>query len=357
MLMVPVDCIDDILRLAKAGCSDWSRLGHVDVKEHGALLLFNYTHQAQVLGRWNAFERLSRGLVVDRAAGEIVARPFDKFFNWLEKGRCTTAPIVSVTEKLDGSLGILYRRSGYRIATRGSLTGELAQWATRLLNTEYTLSGIDEGWTLLFEIIRPESVSVVSYGDTAELVLLAIRNRFTGDYLPFADVERIAEMCGFPVPKVFPFEDVSQIIKAQRSLDGDQEGWVAEFADGERYKFKGDRYLELHRLAASVSQKKVAEAMLGGAMDDLRSDTPDEFLEELGGYIRAVERTVTEKLSAIEDAFAAAPVVGGRKRFALWCKSNHEDLAPYLFAMLDGRDVRKMLLSGICSGRLTPKAE
>ena len=42
-----------------------------------------------------------------------MARPFDKFFNWGEGswrngGRTTTADISFVTEKYDGSLGILY---------------------------------------------------------------------------------------------------------------------------------------------------------------------------------------------------------------------------------------------------------
>ena len=50
-------------------------------------------------------QQLQRGGVV----GRIVARPFDKFFYWMANGMRASGHIVTVTEKADGSLGILYR--------------------------------------------------------------------------------------------------------------------------------------------------------------------------------------------------------------------------------------------------------
>src|SRR5690606_552618 len=122
------------------------------------LLVFSYNVMAQYGENWNFFERVSRGLIINWKTYEIVARPFDKFFNWGEGERTSTAPLVSLTEKLDGSLGILYRLNGqYKIATRGSLESEQATWATAFINSHYSLENLPHEITLLFEIIYPEN--------------------------------------------------------------------------------------------------------------------------------------------------------------------------------------------------------
>jgi len=124
----------------------------------------------------------------------VVARPFDKFFNWNEGGRSTGASLRTVTEKLDGVLGVLYRDStGYSIASRGALDSPHAHWATSFLRHDYDLEGLPEEWTLLFEIINPNLRLVVDYGDTSALTLLAIRNRFTGEHLPFQVLQNVSE--------------------------------------------------------------------------------------------------------------------------------------------------------------------
>ena len=59
------------------------------VRRKGELAIFNYTKAAQFAERWNFFERVSRGLILNAVTGEVVARSFDKFFNWGEGGRTT----------------------------------------------------------------------------------------------------------------------------------------------------------------------------------------------------------------------------------------------------------------------------
>ena len=175
--------VDDICSLVRDGFTEWTREGHVEVKSKGELLLFNYTHAAQVLGRWNTFERLSRGLIIQKNTGSVVGRSFDKFFNWNETGRTSSARLHSVTEKMDGVLGVLYRLGGrYCVATRGAFDSPQACWATGLLGEKHNLEKLSEEWTLIFEIINPSHRLVVNYGNTSALFLLAARNRFTGTY-------------------------------------------------------------------------------------------------------------------------------------------------------------------------------
>src|SRR5579885_3015802 len=106
--MDEIGSLEQIQELVRQGFTDWKRFGDVNVRADGDLLIFNYSQLAQYAARWNFFEQISRGLIIHARTGEVVARAFDKFFNWLEGGRSSQGHIVSVTEKVDGSLGILY---------------------------------------------------------------------------------------------------------------------------------------------------------------------------------------------------------------------------------------------------------
>ena len=179
-----VQSIDDISRLLTSGFDEWKSLGEVNVKHNNELTLFNYTAKAQYEARWNFFETVSRGLILNNVTGRIVARPFEKFFNWGEGGRTTDAPIDYVMEKLDGSLGIMYEHEGeFKIATRGSFDSDQAIWATEFIQSKkrHPKDTVGE-YTLLFEIIYPDNRIVVDYGQREDLVLLALRHNPTGAY-------------------------------------------------------------------------------------------------------------------------------------------------------------------------------
>lgn len=236
--------ISEIQKLATQGFENWLLYGDVNVTRKGDLLLFDYTTAAH----WNFFECVSRGLIINRKTGEVVARPFDKFFHWLEGGRVSKGHIISITEKVDGSLGILLRDKGkYHITTRGSFESAQGQWATEFLNTHFDLADLPDELTSLFEIIYPENQIVVDYGQREDLILLAARNRFTGEYLPFfPEIYELAQKYGFSLPKVYQFNNIADIFVATGKNETNYEGWVVEFSDGQRFKFKLDWYVEMH---------------------------------------------------------------------------------------------------------------
>ncbi|MFN8454748.1 MAG: T4 RnlA family RNA ligase [Anaerolineae bacterium] len=339
-----ITSLADIQRLAIRGFSDWKQLGEVSVDQDGELLIFNYTAKAQYTGRWNFFEQVSRGLIINRRSGEVVARPFDKFFNWFENGRKASGHIVTVTEKMDGSLGILYRlEGGYRIATRGAFHSRQAEWATRFLNDRYDLSDLPPELTLLFEIVYPENRIVVDYGGLEALVLLAARNRFSGAYLPFyPGLFELGQGYGFPLPKVYAFNNITEILERTGLISPDEEGYVVEFSSGERFKFKGDRYLELHRLIFGLSFKHTLEAMAAGTVETIRSQIPDEFLGQFNDWVTQIETMVAATKQQVQVAFDAAPKTT-RKDFALWVQAQHPELAVYLFAVLDGKNIEPLI--------------
>jgi len=342
--MNEITSVADIQRLVTEGFADWKQLGDVSVERDGDLLIFNYTARAQYEGRWNFFERVSRGLIINTVTGEIAARAFDKFYNWMQDGKKSDGHVVSITEKCDGSLGILYRvNNEYRISTRGSFHSDQAEWATKFLYEHYQLDDLPNELTLLFEIIYPENRVIVDYGGRADLVLIAARNRFTGDYLPFfPDLKLIADQYHFPLPKVFSFDSIADVIAQTGKLNADEEGFVVEFSDGQRFKFKGDKYLELHRLVFGLSFKNTLQAVMTNQVEAIRSQIPDEFLNQFNAWVKEIEGTRARVQSEAAEVFAQAPK-DTRKDFALWVMADHKELSSYLFAMFDGKDIEPII--------------
>ena len=77
----------------------------------------------------------ARGLILDHAARRIVATPFPKFFNAGERDGTIPDLPFETTEKLDGSLIIIFHHRGrWRTATTGAFDSDQAVWAQARLD-------------------------------------------------------------------------------------------------------------------------------------------------------------------------------------------------------------------------------
>jgi len=343
-----IETVGDIGRLVRAGFTDWAALGDVRVARENDLLMFAYTPPAQYAGRWNAFERLSRGLVLHAATGAVVARPFDKFFNWGEGGRTSDAPIEYVLEKVDGSLIIGFHHDGrWRAATRGSFTSAQAQWAQVQLDALPALASVPPQWTLLAEAVYPENRIVIDYGGRSNLYLLALRHRETGDYAPLSLVQATAAALGLPLPAVYDHLDtIDGIHAALKGMTANEEGFVAVFADGQRFKFKSAAYLELHKLVFGLTFRAALDAVRDGRVEAIRQIVPEELRAEFDGWVAQIEGRIAEVRGAVGMALheaQAAGVTGDRKAFALWAADHYPALRVYLFAALDGKPLEPIM--------------
>ena len=63
--------IGDIVRRIGQGLVDWRPFGDVGTRTYGDLLLFFATDKARDRNRWNFFERVSRGLIINKSTGEV----------------------------------------------------------------------------------------------------------------------------------------------------------------------------------------------------------------------------------------------------------------------------------------------
>lgn len=255
---------------------------YVSVQKHPTedLYIYNYTNKCQFEQMWNPVTVNCRGLIRN-GNKEIVARPFEKFFNYEELD--TTAPFFKqefdVFDKLDGSLGITYfvKNRPY-IATRGSFTSEQAIFATGLLYQKYIdeILFFDPKYTYLFEIIYPENRIVVDYHGMRDIVLIAMIETKSGKEVSYETMSMLATNSGFKV--VERFNNLSQLNKLKAIKKENSEGFVVRFNGGARIKIKFEEYVRLHRLITGVNTRRVWELLSNGVgIDELVEKVPDEF--------------------------------------------------------------------------------
>ena len=320
---------------------DWRQLGDIVARysDDGELVILNYTAAAQYANRWNPYERVCRGLILNTKTGEVVARAYDKFFNWGDDAPSPKAHLAEVTEKLDGSMGILYRHHGqFYVATRGAFTSDQALWATDFLRRKYDLSRLPDRLTLLFEIIFAANRVIIDYGSREDLVLIGVRDRITGGDWFMVRIKDLARDYGFNTPNTFDTTDPSQFVEAAKSLTTNQEGYVLRFSDGKRFKIKGDAYLSLHRMKFAFSFNRILEAVQQKVDSDYIAALPDDMQQEALQYQQQIADKIKVVVSRITTEFSSAPKTS-RKEFALWVNANYPTDAAYLFAMLDGKDL------------------
>lgn len=269
--------------------------GLVTANRHPSLplVIFTYSRQAVLENMWDDITIKCRGLIVD-AKGEIIARPFEKFFNISTESReetwITNLPPTkpTVLEKLDGSLGILYQFDGYTgIASKGSFSSDHAYWATGFYQAHHKDSTWPEGYTPVFEMIA-ESVQthVVHYNTGDELVLTALINKETGAEAPYEDLYYWGTLNKFKVAEIFD-KTVGDTLAEDRK---NKEGYVLSWDRGPlspplKVKVKHETFLALQKIAHAATPKNILEA-LSGDNPQLVDDWSSETNGEVGAYVR-----------------------------------------------------------------------
>ena len=264
-----------------------------------SLYILNYTKKANFNKVWNRATKMCRGLIVDED-WNVVARPFEKFFNYEEIAGSDELKKVEneqfeIYEKLDGSLGILYWIGNIlSIATRGSFVSDQANHATKVLFDKYSdvVSDLDKSKTYLFEIIYPEDKKVVNYGDLDDIVLLAVIDTETGEEQDIADYSR-----KFRCVARYNGADWRTIRKMTDSSN--REGFVVKFKSGFRMKLKFDEYFKLAALKINLTYKRVVDCMIDGSIEELSESIKQLDWETQVRYDEIVEKITREKIKIL----------------------------------------------------------
>ena len=306
--------------------------GYLTTQKHPLteLHIFNYSQKAQYSGYWDEYTLIARGLITD-SEGNIIARPFKKFFNLEEHKEEITEPIISITEKMDGSLGILYFVGDKPyLATRGSFSSEQALKGTEILNKKYSHINFDKNTTYLFEIIYPQNRIVVDYNQIEDLILLAMIDTKSGTDLELIDI-------GLPLVK--SYQDINDITVLKSLEEKNREGFVVRFASGLRLKVKFSEYVRLHRILTGINAKDIWEYLKDDKnFDQLLEKVPDEFFQ----WVQSTVDTLKSKYKQIEDkAHSEYKELASRKETAEY--SNSCTYPAIMFKIFDKRDYSEII--------------
>jgi RNA ligase len=349
------------------------------------LTIWNYSPKVQYERLWDEITLQCRGLVTN-SKGEIVARPFKKFFNYEEhKPEDIPNEDYVVYEKMDGSLGILFyyeyelseerryniwfnnnyetgmenffdpnnlpdydnpyydptpkTKGEWILATRGSFTSPQAIKGKEILD-RHDISAIRKDNTYLFEIIYPENRIVVDYKGEEKLVVLGAIHTDSGEEVPDSSLFWLQD-CGFEVVTTYKtWGEGYDLLKEEISKD--KEGYVIKFKSGFRMKIKGDEYVRLHKILTNISNRDIWEYLKDNKpFDELLERVPDEFNNWVKETVRDLRYTcfqLRERAGKLHDGFRYGKYGDrdpepSKKEFAEFVMKQPKVLHAIMFAM------------------------
>lgn len=279
-----------------------------------------------------------RGLILRENSWDVVAYPFDRFFN---QGQGEAASIdwssARFEEKLDGTLLIVYFddvQGRWLCATRnmceaqGNINGhgsfaELADRAAAEMGVYATdLHSLMDGiaanprHTYMFELTGPYNTIVCQYRELG-LTLLGIRSLDSFEEL---DPAGPANWMGLSTIKTWSFSSLDQLTEVIREWDPRQyEGVVIKDAFFNRIKVKSPAYVAAAHATESLgnSWRAVCDAILTGTADKLIGIVPP-IVEDRILKLRPVVASV---IARTESDFSDIEHEDDMKSFATLAKS------------------------------------
>ncbi len=247
--------------------------------------------------------RECRGIIFDTATGDIIRRPFHKFFNVNEREETQDHVFdlcrsYTILEKLDGSMIAPFIVNGEMIWGTKMGATDVAKPVEEFVknNPQYDEFRylIGSGFTPIFEWCSRKQRIVLDYKED-QLVLTAIRDIKTGGYAPYDRLVSLAKSYGVPVIRQWDNTMVEQwhntvqrgnktmssFVNFVRDLE-DLEGFVVRFDDGHMLKLKCDWYVQIHKAKEKILQdRNIVELILDGKLDDVKAHLPQEDRDRL----------------------------------------------------------------------------
>jgi RNA ligase len=228
----------------------------------------------------NAYERECRGIIF-HADGPIMSRPYHKFFNMDERPETMiqnvdfSKPHVRL-EKLDGSMIRPIFVNGK--LTWGSKAGEtfLTPQIEHFVedNPQYRSFALNciLFYTPIFEWCSRQNRVVIDH-PVDRLVLTAIRDNITGEYVSHSQLKNWALTAGLDYVKAYEgnSENIDAFVEEVKLLQG-AEGFVIRFDDGLMLKLKANEYIRFHRAKDNINlEKNVVNILVNDQADDFRT--------------------------------------------------------------------------------------
>lgn len=315
-----------------------------------------------------AILRDCRGLIFGKD-DKLLRRAFHKFFNVNEKPETSLGalPISSLSpnqilHKLDGSMVTpLDLPSGLRWATKMGVTDVSMAAEVYIESSEIDYVGFAEsllgqGYVPIFEWCDPNKPIVIKHEEPS-LVLLAIREQVSGNYIPYNTLCLFSDYWDIPLVGVYhDVAEVESVIAHTKDLE-DAEGFVVRLDNGFMFKIKGDWYVKIHKVKDDISsEKKLTNLILSDKVDDLKGvlEGETELLEMINKTEKDVRKIIDRWSTHVGRAWAKLHKLRERKDFATEVLKYKSPLVrQILFGMYDnknGVEIIQAYYLKICSG-------
>lgn len=278
---------------------------YIDEKSFGNISSFNFTRGAFQDKVWDGMTTKARGLYIDTEHEQVVARGYEKFFNYGEMeftkpealARNLKFPVEAYVKE-NGFLGIVSTdNDGELIFTsKSTMGGDHAVMVKENLYKIYGEEAIEKmreyanqyRVTFVFEIIdRERDPHIIQYNDNYAILLDIINNDIKFDKLPYGSLKYVAKDIGLEYKQHYKtlnnVKELSDFIekatdpkfrlKTDRINDECIEGFVFEDANGFMFKLKVAYYNDW-KMLRSVANKIFRSGNINftGALQSIESN-------------------------------------------------------------------------------------
>jgi hypothetical protein len=275
----------------------------IEAHEHGDLVLFKYKRDYWYQVNWDPnldwddISKAARGIVFNRKTGELLAKPYDKFFNLnqSEETKIENLPKgpFTATKKIDGCLAISYFYKGELcIASSGSLKYDISTWATEWARKNLNVLGFIPGYTYIFEVVHPKFKIVIDYGEEENLILTGAKCIDTNKEVSYEQLMHMANMIDCDITPAYFFQSIEEVIEECKELPYTEEGYVLTYPNGLKVKVKSQAYCDVHKMIENLTPLtfwRAWDCKTREAPKDIAADLPDEFKEEIDALFRGVD--------------------------------------------------------------------
>lgn len=282
----------------------------------GRIVVYTYTTLKSDIFE-NPYMLECRGITFDTRSGRVLSRPIHKFFNVGENDMSSKKEFEElltthehiIINKLDGSMvspllldGDIVFKMKKSVFDKSHLTDSIKE------ECKYYL---ERNICPIFEYIGPTNKIVVDYDDE-KLILIAMRNLITGEYLS----RNLLEQTNFEV--VDCYSDL-------RVLDRtDIEGVVVWFLDINRFfKLKTKWYITRHKYVfcnGGSLEKTLKTAIMKNKIDDIIPHLIPDELVVLEKVYSDIYRVCDRKLQSLRNMLPTNCEGMGNQDFVKWVK-------------------------------------
>ncbi len=342
---------DLLFELDKAVDEGWlSRSKHKTLP----LSIYCYSNNTQYEGHWTDITKFARGVVVDNN-GNVVTCVTPKFFNWGERNAPHPPKFKDYLafEKVDGSMLNLTTYEGKLLGTtKASFDNEYIDFGMRyVLDNKCIGPHMSTENSYMTEVVLPRELDGMRRAVEHEpgvYFLGATHTETRKDLNP----TMFYGLWEGPFPQMYK-NSIDELLQDSNNMEG-TEGWVIRYSNGMRFKIKTVWYLRLFRLISNLDNNVKDQILAGMSLDEILLDVPEELTEEIKTLWSSIMELVYDTEAQAVKTYHRimhSKKPSNRKAFAQ--EVSKDPLKPYLFKLLDEKDIRPMIIKAVINGEIS----